>query len=103
VCRDLFVNYISPLRAANFAVIRRLRGDAWPGMVRAFYRGHACRTPLFPEIPREFLRWIEGLPDQEPWLAELAHYEWMELALQTSAARVDAVAHARLAPPGTDA
>jgi len=103
VYRDLFFNNISRLLAANFPVIRRLRGDAWPGMVRAFYRGHACRTPLFPEIPREFLRWIEGLPDQEPWLAELAHYEWMELALQTSEARVDDVAHDRLDAPGTDA
>lgn len=102
VYRDLFFNNVSRLLAGNFPVIRRIRGDAWPAMVRAFYRDHGCRTPLFPEIPREFLRWLEGSDGHEPWLAELAHYEWIELALQISEAAVDDIAHDRLDAPGTD-
>ena len=84
VYRDLFFNNVSRLLAGNFPVIRRIRGEAWPAMVRAFYRDHGCRTPLFPELPREFLRWVEGSEGHEPWLAELAHYEWAEADLQSS-------------------
>lgn len=102
VYRDLFFNNVSRLLAGNFPVIRRIRGDAWAGMVRAFYRDHGCRTPLFPELPREFLRWIEDGQGHEPWLAELAHYEWIELALQISQARADDVDHDRLDAAGTD-
>ena len=102
VYRDLFFNNVSRLLAGNFPVIRRIRGDAWPAMVRRFYREHGCRTPLFPEIPREFLRWLEDSDGHEPWLAELAHYEWVELALQVSEATADDVAHDRLDAPGLD-
>ena len=96
IYRELFFNNISRLLAGNFPVIRRIRGEAWPAMVRDFYRDHACRTPLFPEIPREFLRWIESGSGHEPWLAELAHYEWIELALQISQVRLDDIDHDRL-------
>jgi hypothetical protein len=62
--------------------------------VRGFYRDHRAQTPLFPEIAREWLRYLETVPRLEPpFLRELAHYEWVELALQISEARVDAVAH----------
>ncbi|MGY1457468.1 MULTISPECIES: HvfC family RiPP maturation protein [unclassified Luteimonas] len=100
VYRDLFFNNVSRLLAGNFPVIRRIRGDGWPALVREFYRDHGCRTPLFPELPREFLRWLEDSGGHEPWLPELAHYEWIELALQVSEARVDDIAHDPL--PATD-
>lgn len=104
VYRELFFDNIARLLAGNFPVIRRIRGQAWPDMVRDFYRGHGCTTALFPEIAREFLRWLEqGGGGDEPWLAELAHYEWMELALQTSTARDADVPHDALAAPGVDA
>lgn len=102
VYRDLFFNNVSRLLAGNFPVIRRIHGERWPGLVRAFYRDHACHTPLFPELPREFLRWLEDGGAAEPWLPELAHYEWIELGLQISQACVDDVAHDRLDAPGTD-
>lgn len=85
IYRDLFYNSIEGLLAGNFPVIRRTLGDArWHALVRAFYAGHRCRTPLFPEIGREFVRFLElREPDATaPWLHELAHYEWVELALQ---------------------
>lgn len=102
VYRELFFNNVSRLLAGNFPVIRRIRGKGWPAMVRTFYRDHACRTPLFPELPREFLRWLEESGDREPWLPELAHYEWIELALQVSEARVDDIAHDTLDASGGD-
>ena len=89
VYRDLFFNSIGGLLAANFPVIRRtLADEAWQALVRAFFTGHRCSTPLFTEVAREFVDWL-GTRDavatgDPPWLAELAHYEWIELALQIS-------------------
>src|SRR5690606_13740269 len=77
------------LLAGNFPVIRATLADPdWHALVRAFYSGHRCQTPLFTEIGREFVRWLDARqsadPALPPWLAELAHYEWVELALQIS-------------------
>ncbi|MCA0393508.1 MAG: putative DNA-binding domain-containing protein [Proteobacteria bacterium] len=99
VYRDLLYNNLEGLLAGNFPVIRQTLGDAaWHALVRAFQAGHRCRTPLFTEIGREFVRWLETRADADPalppWLPDLAHYEWVELALQIS----DAVA-----PEGIDA
>lgn len=85
IYRDLFLNGIDSLLAGNFPVIRRTLGDeAWRALVRRFYSEHRCRTPLFTEIGREFVQYLEGRDDVPPWLHELAHYEWVELALQIS-------------------
>lgn len=85
IYRDLFLNGIDTLLAGNFPVIRRTLGDdAWRALVRRFYAGYRCRTPLFTEVGREFVQYLEGRGGVPPWLHELAHYEWVELALQIS-------------------
>lgn len=100
IYRDLFFNNVEGMLAGNFPVLRRLYGDAgWSALIRAFYRDHGCQTPLFTELAREFLRYLEARTDTDaghddpPWLQELAHYEWVELALQISEARNDDIAH----------
>jgi len=96
VYRELFFNNVASLLGGNFPVLRRIHGDErWRVLVHAFYRDHGSRTPLFAELPREFLRHLESRePDPAmPWLRELAHYEWAELALQISEARRDDVPH----------
>jgi hypothetical protein len=85
IYRDLFYNSIEGLLAGNFPVIRQTLGDArWHALVREFYADYRCTTPLFTEIGREFVRFLDlrGADPQSPWLHELAHYEWVELALQ---------------------
>ena len=85
IYRDLFFNSIDGLLAGNFPVIRQTLDDArWRSLVREFYAGYRCTTPMFTEIGREFLRFPELRDEdpQAPWLHELAHYEWVELALQ---------------------
>ena len=86
VYRDLFYNSLEGLLAGNFPVIRKiLDGARWHALVRDFYREHRCATPLFPELPREFLQYLQTRDaDDPPWLLELAHYEWVELALDLS-------------------
>jgi hypothetical protein len=93
---ELFYSNVESLLAANFPVIRRLHDDdSWHARVREFYREHRSHTPLFTEIAREFIRHLEqraeaGASDP-PFLLELAHYEWSELALSLDEAEIDAV------------
>jgi uncharacterized protein len=92
VYRELFYNGIESLLAGNFPVIRRtLAENEWHALVRAFYAEHRCRTPLFTGIAREFIEFLQAREatggGDPPWLAELAHYEWVELALQISQAQ----------------
>ena len=87
---DLVYNNLEGLLAGNFPVIRKTLGDdAWPALVRSFLARHRSHTPLFTEIGREFIGFLEseaGTDPERPWLAELAHYEWAELGLQLSEA-----------------
>jgi hypothetical protein len=85
IYRDLFYNSIEGLLAGNFPVIRQTLGDTrWHALVREFYARYRCTTPLFTEVGREFVRFLElrDMDSSAPWLHELAHYEWVELALQ---------------------
>lgn len=93
VYRSLFLDSMGGLLAGNFPVIRRTLPDAaWQGLVREFYAGHRCTTPLFTEVGGEFVEWLatRDPPAGPPWLPELAHYEWIELALQVSDAETAA-------------
>lgn len=93
VYRDLFFNNLRDLLAGTFPVCRDILGDErWAALVRRFYSGHKARTPYFTELPREFAEWLSTLADDAQlvpaFLPELAHYEWVELAL--SIAETDA-------------
>ena len=86
VYRELFFNNLRDLLGRGFPVLRRIVGpERWEGLIRDFMIQHRCRTPLFLELPREFLAWLrdgrEAAPGDPPFMAELAHYEWVELAL----------------------
>ncbi|GAB3507535.1 putative DNA-binding domain-containing protein [Pseudoxanthomonas daejeonensis] len=93
IYRELFFNNIAGLLGGNFPVIRRTLGEeAWTALVRRFYADHRSHTPLFPELAREFIRFLESRAGQgdPPWLVELAHYEWIELAVQIDDSAVPA-------------
>ena len=86
---DLVYKNIEGFISGGFPVLRSLYSDDdWHALVRAFVVGHRCHTPYFLEISQEFIRFLQegyqpGLADG-PFLAELAHYEWVELALDVS-------------------
>jgi len=85
IYRDLFFGNISGLLAATFRVTKRiLDGAHWDALVRDFLARHESHTPLFLEMPREFLSFLEQErddPADPPFLPALAHYEWVGLAL----------------------
>jgi len=101
VYRELFINNVAGLLAGTFPVCKAILGqEGWIALVRRFYARHKAHTPYFLELPREFTEWLaegagamEGLP---PFLAELAHYEWVELALSIAEPDLPAV------DPGAD-
>jgi len=86
IYRELFYNNVESFISGTFPVLRRIYSDAdWHALVREYFSRHRSRTPLFHEIPREFLNWLESErtrnPADPPFLSELAHYEWVELAV----------------------
>jgi hypothetical protein len=94
VYRDLFFNNISRFIANSFPVARQMYTDSeWRSLVREFYSEHSCKTPLFPELPKEFLHYLQeqrvDRPGDPPFLLELAHYEWVEIALAQADREVD--------------
>lgn len=103
VYRELFFDNISDSLAGTFPVLHGILGAGrWTALVRDFYRDYRCHTPLFLEIPREFVDYLgearEARPDDPPFLHELAHYEWVELALAIEEHEIAAVP----ADPGGD-
>jgi hypothetical protein len=94
IYRQLFFNNINKFLASNFPVLRQLYDDeAWRQLARDFYTEHRCHTPLFPELPKEFLRYLQDQRKDRPgdpaFLLELAHYEWVELALSMDENELD--------------
>jgi len=86
IYRELFYNNVEGFISGTFPVLRQIYSDTdWHALVREYFSRHRSRTPLFHEIPREFLNWLESEhssnPADPPFLYELAHYEWVELAL----------------------
>ena len=89
IYRDLFFNNLQSLLGSTFPVLKKISGkERWQRLIREFMVRHEAQTPYFLEIPKEFLAFLEHehQPDADdfPFLLELAHYEWVELALSVS-------------------
>jgi hypothetical protein len=94
IYRELLFNNVESFMAGSFPVLRKILDDArWNSLIRNYFSRHKSRTPLFLEMPREFLTWLESeRGDQDgdlPFLRELAHYEWVELALSIAEESLD--------------
>jgi uncharacterized protein len=78
---ELLFNNLTGFLDACYPVTRSVLGETrWRRLNRAFFREARCHTPYFREIPREFLDWLPANTGPR-WLKDLAHYEWVELAL----------------------
>ena len=55
-------------------------------MIKTFIKDHHCHSPLYREIPDEFIDFLMNKQSQlivPGFIIELAHFEWMELILET--------------------
>lgn len=89
IYRELFFNNLRSLLSSTFPVLKKLHSDAkWRRMVRQFMQKHEAHTPYFLKLPEEFLNFLrdeyEAQDDDYGFLVELAHYEYIELALSIS-------------------
>ena len=111
IYQDLIYNNIEGFISGGFPVLRSLYQDNdWHAMVRSFIDGHRCHSPYFLQISEEFLSYLSERhvvrECDPPFLLELAHYEWVELALDVSEEELPAaqapgdlaVAQLRLSP-----
>ena len=85
IYRDLLYRNVEGFLANSFPVLRKiLTDDQWHTLIRHYLKHHQSHTPLFPKMPQEFLQYLQderGDDEVYPFICELAHYEWVELAL----------------------
>ena len=89
IYRDLIFNNIEGFISGGFPILRTLYCDAdWQQLVRSFIKTHQSESPYFLEVSQEFLRYLqeehEARECDPAFMLELAHYEWVELALDIS-------------------
>ncbi|MGH8519271.1 MAG: HvfC family RiPP maturation protein, partial [Panacagrimonas sp.] len=93
IYRELFYNNVEGFIANAYPVLRTLMSDEpWHALVRDFYARHQSREPEFHRLAEEFLKFLQdergAVEGDLPFMAELAHYEWVELALGLSTAEL---------------
>ena len=84
VYEELLFNNLEGFLLACFPITREILGKrAWQKTLRRFFSEHRCHSPLFRDIPKDFLDWMQAggaTPfSQLPFLAEFMHYEWLEM------------------------
>lgn len=87
IYQELFYNNIEGFISSGFPVLQSLyTEEQWHSLIREFIADHRCETPYFLEIAQEFIAFLQQRESQQgdyPFIIELAHYEWVELALDT--------------------
>lgn len=85
VYNEMLFNNICGFLDSCFPVCRVTLGEKrWRRLNRGYFRDWPSHTPWFREIPREFVRYLNETEIKQAlpaWFPELAHYEWVELAI----------------------
>ncbi len=94
VYRELLYKNIDSSLSACFPVLKSILGqERWDALVQDFFAHHRCVTPIYRELPGEFLRYLDQHPASiahtPVFMRELAHYEWVELMLTLDPAEVE--------------
>lgn len=89
VYEELLFNNLEGFLLACYPVTRKILGArAWKQTARRFFSEHRCHSPLFRDIPKAFLDWMEeggaALFPALPFLSEFMHYEWLELSVSVA-------------------
>lgn len=89
IYQELVYNNLESFIRTGFPVLYSLiDGDDWKSLVRGFLAEHRAQSPYFLEISQEFLEFLQNRQSKFAFLPvfalELAHYEWIELALDVA-------------------
>lgn len=83
--RELLFNNVINFVDITFPVAKALLpAPVWQRLRERFFADYHCHSPFFYDISLHFSEFVSALDWPEladfPWLTELLHYEWMELA-----------------------
>jgi uncharacterized protein len=82
VYRSAVFNNIFESVSVCFPVCQKAIGKrAWRELVKEFVKNYPAQSPIFREIPQQFLQFLNAQKTQPAFLAQLAHYEWVELVV----------------------
>lgn len=86
IYRELFFNNLLGFLSTGFPVLESLYTEqAWQALARKFFAQHQSRSPYFIDISKEFVEYLSSayqlVENDPPFMLELAHYEWIELAI----------------------
>jgi len=77
----------------NFPRVKAIMSEtAWSALVRDYFREHQSTTPLFVELPGEFVDYLtdtRDVPEDPPFLLELAHFDLLENLVSSDEALID--------------
>lgn len=82
VYREGVYNNIFDSASVCFPVCQETVGKKdWNATVRRFVATHSASSPIFRDIPQELLSFLESDAETPDYIKQLAHYEWVELAV----------------------
>lgn len=84
---------VAGLMSDNYPRVRAVMDDArWTALVRDYIVRHQSRASAFVDVPREFLAYLDAersAEDDPAYIAELAHFDWLETLVGADTTRVD--------------
>lgn len=91
IYQELIFKNVEGFISGGFPVLRQLYNEQdWSELIRDFIIKHESHSPYFLEISEEFLAYLQEervMQESDPaFMLELAHYEWVELALDVAEA-----------------
>ncbi|MCK5726513.1 MAG: putative DNA-binding domain-containing protein [Thiotrichaceae bacterium] len=86
IYRELFFNNVRGFLENGFPILHTHYDEKhWVKLVRVFFAKHQSHSPWFIDISKEFVEYLQqeyqANDNDPPYLFELAHFEWAEVAL----------------------
>lgn len=82
--QELIYNSVANFPKQCFVICQAMLGDEFDALCREFFRQERLHSPYFPDINRDFVAFIEAKVEAgvlPAFFADLAHFEWIELAV----------------------
>lgn len=84
VYREGVYNNIFESASVCFPVCQATVGEkSWNETIKRFVANHHASSPIFREIPHELVVFLESDTEMPDYIKQLAHYEWVELAVNS--------------------
>jgi len=98
IYRELLLNNLHEVISPCFPVLLSILPEAyWQQILKNFLKDYSVLTPIFHELPKYMVSYLKEHPNSDyPFMAELAHYEWVELEVELCAKSEDPALNKRI-------